>query len=101
MAVYVSYILLMLFFYDSLPILTRVYTLKKQVGMQFCPLYFSTDFNVSSKDFRAATWYTINDTYNGHRIQCIGRSPYIIANGTFIENCLPSHSNLLCDGIEL
>lgn len=98
---YISLTLVMIFFYDALPIVQRVYTAKAQINYQFCPLYFSVDFNTSTMDYRSATWYTINDTYDGHVIQCIGRSPYILRNGHFLDNCFPDYLPTLCNGIEL
>lgn len=98
MVVYRSIMLLLIFFYDSLPIASRVYTLKRRLDYKFCPLYFGVR---NATDNESIIWYTLNDSYNGHWIQCIGRSPYILSNGSFIENCLPDYSYDLCKDIKI
>lgn len=88
---------LLIFFYDILPIQMNVYTISVKENYQFCPLYFSLDFNTTNC---LGNWFKLNDTFNGHKIQCIGRSPYILKDNNFIYSCLPDYLDEICNGIE-
>ena len=98
---------LILFFYDIEPIMLNGYVIKKE-NKDYCPLYFSIENNNETNC--NLNWYTLNDSFNGHKIQCIGRSPYTI-DCTFyyneidkcflINSCLPENFTYLCEGINL
>ena len=103
---YLIFTYLIIFFYDIKPILINGFVLKKNDQRDYCPLYFSTKIeNSTTCDLE---WYTLNDTFNGHKIQCIGRNPYSVECTFYynqidkcflINNCLPENFTKLCQEI--
>jgi len=96
---YIGLVLVLIFFYDINPILMNVYVAKNEPEKKFCPFYFGLNFNETTRDCSTIKWYKVNESYNGHKIQCIGRSPYIIKNNRIVYDCIPDFYKSLCDGI--
>ena len=104
---YIIFTYLILFFYDSFPITLNAFVLKNK-DRDYCPLYFST--SIENSTTCNLEWYTINDTFNGHKIKCIGRSPYVIQctklyneidKCYIIDNCLFENFTNLCKDISV
>lgn len=99
---------LILFFYDVNPITINGFVMKNDKQTDYCPFYFSTEIENSTTC--NLEWYRLNDTFKGHKIQCIGRSPYSVECTYYsnkidkcylINNCLPQNFTKLCEGIEI
>ena len=99
---YVKLFTLMVFFYDSMPMVDNFYMITAESNKIGCPLYFTVDFNESITNCDQVKWYHLNETYvNGKTIQCIGTSPYKLENDKIVKDCSFSFTTNLCKNLAL